>query len=287
MLLAGVFAFVILRQHRASIARFISAEARTAQRNQELELTKLELVHSQKMQALGTLAAGIAHDFNNLLSVIRMSNKLVGRTTKDAEIQEHVADIEQAAVQGKNVVRSMLGYARNESTQSRPANVNEVVDSTVSLLNKEFLSRIQLVLELSAETQPVAINQGRLEQILLNLIVNASEAMQGQGRLKISARLRTGNQDGFGVLAPRSSPGYVELRVGDSGPGIPPEILSRIFEPFFSTKLAASTPGTGLGLSLVYSIAQQDGLGLRVESVPGNGAVFSLLIPLADNSQKT
>jgi signal transduction histidine kinase len=280
VLLAAIFAVIILRQHRANIARFIQAEARTAQRNRELETAKTELAHSQKMQALGTLAAGIAHDFNNILSVIRMSNKLVARTTRDTEIQEYAGDIEQAAVQGKNVVRSMLGFARNESFPAQPVNVNEVVESTVSLLNKEFLSSIELVLELSPESRPVPINQGRLEQVLLNLIVNASEAMQGRGRLKITTRLRPGNQEGFSVLSPRPAPQYLELKVTDSGPGIPADIVGRIFEPFYSTKLAASKPGTGLGLSLVYSIAQQDGLGLSVESSPGAGATFCVLIPL-------
>jgi signal transduction histidine kinase/Tol biopolymer transport system component len=285
VLLAGVFATITLRQHRASIARFISAEAKTMQRNRELEVAKGELMHSQRMQALGTLAAGIAHDFNNLLSVIRMSNKLIGRAAKDGEVQEHVADIEQAAVQGKNVVRSMLGYARNESFPSEHSNVNEVVAGTVSLLNKEFLGRIQLILELATETLRVNINQGRLEQVLLNLIVNASEAMEGSGKLKITAHTGSGNLNGFLVLCPQLAARYVELRIGDSGPGISGEIMGRIFEPFFTTKQNASAPGTGLGLSLVYSIAQQDGLGLSVESV-GVGTTFCVLIPVKNIEEK-
>jgi signal transduction histidine kinase len=280
--LAGVFAVVTLRQQRTSIRRFIKAEANAAQHSRDLEMARIELMHSQKMQALGTLSASIAHDFNNLLSVIRMSNKLIGRGARSsADIQECVADIEQAAVQGKNVIRSMLGYARDESPGTAPPNVNEVVETTLSLLSKEFLSGIRLTLELSSEAQPVAMHQGRLEQILLNLVINASEAMQGRGQLRICTYLRSNPLDGYPVLRPRPAPRYVELTVSDSGPGIPPETLERIFDPFFSTKRSSSTPGTGLGLSMVYSIAQQGGLGLSVESVPGAGATFSVWLPVA------
>jgi signal transduction histidine kinase len=219
-----------------------------------------------------------------LLSVIRMSNQLIARTVKDnAEVKEYTTDIEKASVQGKTVVRSMLGYARDESVTDEPMDVNEVIENTVSLLNKEFLRGIQLTLELSQETQPVAIHQGRLEQILLNLIVNASEAMRGRGKLKIASHLRSSVWEREVILRPRGSEKYVELTVSDSGPGIPQEIIGRIFEPFFSTKRSASTPGTGLGLSLVYSIAQEDGLGLSVESSPGAGASFAILIPVAGN----
>jgi signal transduction histidine kinase len=155
------------------------------------------------------------------------------------------------------------------------------VETTLSLLSKQFLSGIQLSLELSPEAQAVALRQGRLEQILLNLVINASEAMQGRGQLKICTHLRSEALNGFPVLRPRAAPRYVELTVRDSGPGIPADLVERIFDPFFTTKRSSSTVGTGLGLSLVYSIAEQGGLGLSVESVPGSGATFSVWIPVA------
>ena len=124
VVLAGLFAVVILRQHRVSIARFISAEAEASQRNHELDIAKIELMHSQKMQALGTLATGIAHDFNNLLSVVRMSNKLIGRQAPgDKEIQEHVTDIEQAVLQGKGLVgfrARICAHAKQQRGTNRP-----------------------------------------------------------------------------------------------------------------------------------------------------------------------
>ncbi len=280
--LITILALLILRRHRIAIERFVAAEARTAQRNRELDLAKVELMHSQKMQALGTLATGIAHDFNNLLSVVRMSGKLIGRrAVGDAEIQEHVTDIEQAVLSGKSVVSSVLGYAGAEKNRGDLIDVGAVVDETVSLLSREFLSGIKLTLELERDTARVALTRSSLEQLLLNLLVNASEAMQGAGSLKIILHARSSPPPGHYVLWPQPSPHYLELSVVDSGPGIAPEIRERLFEPFFTTKRSGVKPGTGLGLSLVYSIAQQIGLGLGVESEPSRGAKFTLLIPVA------
>ena len=289
MLLLGLSGFAVvallslltLRRHRIAIERFFAAETKAARRNRELEVAKVELMHSQKMQALGTLATGIAHDFNNLLSVIRMSGKLIGRETRNnPEIQEHVTDIEQAVLQGKNVVGSMLGYARTEDVPGEPTDVSAVVEDAVSLLSREFLSGLTLTLELDRNAPQIGVSRGRLEQILLNLIVNASEAMQGQGRLKITVHARSHFPARPYALRPNPAEQFVELGVVDSGPGIAPEIRDRLFEPFFTTKRSGSKAGTGLGLSLVYSIAEQDGLGLSVESEPGKGAVFTLTIPV-------
>ncbi len=279
--LATTLSLLTLRRHRLAIERFLAAEVKAAARHRELEVAKVELMHSQKMQALGTLATGIAHDFNNLLSVIRMSSKLIGREARaNPEIQEHVTDIEQAVLQGKSVVGSMLGYARGEEDADTPTDVNAVVENAVSLLSKEFLSGLTLTLALDRHAPLVAIGRGRIEQVLLNLIVNASEAMQGQGKLNIAVHTRSELPKLAYVLRPNTATRFVELRVTDSGPGIAPEIRARLFEPFFTTKRSGAKTGTGLGLSLVYSIAQQDGLGLSVDSEPGKGAAFALVIPV-------
>ncbi|MEY4916962.1 MAG: hypothetical protein RL616_875, partial [Verrucomicrobiota bacterium] len=279
--LAALFALASLRRHREAIAGYLAAETKTAVRNRELEIAKVELMHSQKMQALGSLATGIAHDFNNLLSVIRMSNKLIGRETKtNADIQENVADIESAVMQGKSVVGSMLGYARTEDTVVGPTDISSVVEETVSLLSKEFLSGIALTLELDRTVPKVSVSRGRLEQILLNLIVNASEAMAGQGKLKIALHLRSQIPLKRYALRPHAAEKFIELTVVDSGPGIAPENQLRLFEPFFTTKRSGAKAGTGLGLSLVHSIAQQDGLGLAVESETDKGATFTIVVPV-------
>ncbi len=279
----GTVAFIslfVVGRHRQLIQDFARTEALAARRDRQLELARVELVHGQKMKALGTLAAGIAHDFNNLLSVVRMSNKLIAREVPDnSEVKENVAAIEQAVQQGKHVVRSMLGYSREAPDENSPQDVIEVVEETVALLSKEFLSGIQLTLEFDRQTPRVAVSRGRLEQILLNLLVNAAEAMNGQGKLTITLGAMKAASNGAFVLRPKPASQNIELTVTDSGSGMDPETVPRIFEPFFSTKVGDANRGTGLGLSMVYTIAEQEGLGLGVETELGKGTSFRVVIP--------
>jgi signal transduction histidine kinase len=160
--------------------------------------------------------------------------------------------------------------------------VADVVGDTVSLLSKQFLGGIVLTLDISSEIPKVQAIPSRLEQILLNLIVNSVEAMAGQGKLGVAAHNVNGSVGGL-VLNPRPAVAYVGVSVTDSGPGIASETLSRIFEPFFTTKNVGTSPGTGLGLSLVYTIAQQDGFGLGVESHQGKGTTFRVLVPVIEH----
>ncbi len=276
--LAGLFAFYSLRHHRRLIAAYAGVEAAAADNWRELKSAQSQLLHSEKMKALGTLAAGIAHDFNNLLSIIRMAGQLVQRELRPTgNAKQNLEDIEQAAVQGKNIVRSILGYSRQPGDPNQPYNVSAVVGETLAMLSKQFLSGIVLTLELAPETPAVCGDKSRLEQILLNLIVNASEAMSGKGKLTLIVRPRVDGRTR--ILSSRPAAEYVELIVRDFGPGIPPEVLTRIFEPFFSTKQTGTQHGTGLGLTTVYSIAQQDGLGLDVETTAGQGTSFRVVIP--------
>lgn len=280
VILSVMIGVYTLRYNYRMLRSYEDVEGVVAERNHQLKAARLELLHGQKMRALGTLAAGIAHDFNNLLSVIRMSNKLIDRQAPaDPEIREHVTDVEHAVLQGKSLVGSMLGYVRQGDANGEPSDACAVVESAVSLLTREFLSGITLTLELERQAPHVKVGHGRLEQVLLNLLVNASEAMQGQGKLKIVLRESSALPARPYVLRPGEAAVYVELNVIDSGPGFPPEIGDRLFEPFFTTKQSSTKPGTGLGLSLVYSIAQEDKLGLCAESAPGRGATFSVVMP--------
>ncbi len=277
---AAFFALWALGRHRRLLQQSVQSEAEARRRRRELEAARIELMHSQKMKALGTLAAGIAHDFNNLLSVIRMSNKLIGRATQGrAELAEEVANIEEAVLQGKQVVGSMLGYSRERPGDSRSCDLSEVIEESVALLSREFLSGIQLTLALDRDAPPVLVGRGRLEQILLNLLVNAAEAMKNEGKLAITIHREAGRDEPNYVLRPQPASALVELCVADSGPGIAPDILPLIFEPFFTTKFSGTKQGTGLGLSMVHSIAEQEGLGLVVESPAGGGAVFRIFLP--------
>ena len=281
VLVVLVCAVFIRQRQRRLLAAYMEVDQLAEEQKRQLTMAQTELVHSQKMKALGTLAAGIAHDFNNLLSVIRMSNQLTGEAAKgDVDIQENVGEVDHAVQQGKKLVRSMLGYSREEVGEQTPFGVPELVDDTVALLSKQFLSGIVLTLELDRDMSLVRGSRSRLEQILLNLIVNATEAMEEAGALRIQAR-QIERLPEMLMLRPHAAPVYLELSVEDSGPGIAPDVLPRIFEPFFTTKHRGAIRGTGLGLSTVYAMAEQDGLGIAVEGKLGTGARFSVFIPVA------
>lgn len=276
--LAILLGLSILNHQRRLVRSHHEIDQLAMQRSQQLEHARRELAHNEKMKALGTLATGIAHDFNNLLSVIRMGNNLAHRrNTSPQDRQESNAAIERAVQQGKNLIRSMLGYSRDHG-QVCQYSIVKLVEDTVGLLTKQFLSGITLLLELDSQVPALHGARGELEQILLNLIVNASEAMDGRGTLRIAVGPASPTGHTF-VLRPQPAQGYVELVVSDSGPGIAPELQSRIFEPFFSTKSFGTTRGTGLGLSLVYSLAQKNGFGLALQSSPDRGTTFRLFLP--------
>jgi len=272
----------VLRRQRELISAYLNVDRQMEQRTQQLEVAQAEILHGQKMKALGTLAAGIAHDFNNLLSIIRMANKLTAKHAKsDAEVQDNVRLVEKAVGQGKQLVNSMLGYSREPAGEQGPCSIGETVENAVNLLSKQFLSGLEVKLDLNQDLPPISLAKGRLEQILLNLIVNASEAMKGEGTLHIAVQEANTAPTGW-VLPPAQAPRYVQLLVADSGPGIAPDILARIFEPFFTTKNTGTTRGTGLGLSMVYTLAQNEGLGLHVESELGKGTAFGIVIPVRE-----
>jgi signal transduction histidine kinase len=273
--LAGIF---LVLQQQNMIAGYDRVERVALEQWEKLKTAQRELLHSQKMRALGTLAAGVAHDFNNLLSVIRLSNQLAAEQTKPTgAAKENMDAIESAVAQGEAIVQSMLGYSRGTNEQSTAYSVAEAVSETVAMLGKKFLAGIVLQLEIAPELPPVVGARARLEQILLNLVVNASEAMNGRGRLGI--RCLCAHEARDCILPPNEAGQFVVIAVSDSGPGIPPEVLSRIFEPFFTTKTSGTRPGTGLGLSTVYTMAEQDGLGLAVHTSP-NGTTFRIFVPV-------
>ncbi len=263
---------------------YVRIEELAEEQNRNLLAAELELQQGQKMKALGTLAAGVAHDFNNLLSVISLSNGFLKRgVTGQPDLTEESEAIDKAVGQGRKVVESMLGYSRSETADKRAViNPCEVVEDSVGLLGQQFLSGIRLTMELDRRSPRIEVSKGRLEQILLNLIVNASEAMGGHGKLIINVRERSRGELRASVLMPAEAERYVELRVQDDGPGIAPEVRDRIFDPFFTTKNRGARQGTGLGLSTIYTLAEQEGYGIDVESSPGRGACFRIWLPVQE-----
>ena len=269
-----------VNRHWRLLRSYAEVERIVAVRTRELERANQELLHSQKMRALGTLAAGIAHDFNSILSIIRGSAQIIETNLDDRDkIRTRVDRIKTMVEQGSGIVKAMLGFSRAGQVE-KWCDVNQLVAETRRLLGDQFPEEVKLHFEPAATLPPVRGVGELIQQILLNLILNAADAMSGQGEIL----LQTGLLDRLPpdlALPPAGSPPLVFISVQDQGAGIAPEILPRIFEPFFTTKAFSTRRGTGLGLSMVYEIAKELGYGLTVESVPGKGSTFRIVIPAA------
>ena len=237
------------------------------------------LFQAQKMEALGTLAGGIAHDFNNLLGVILGFASIVRlRIAPSDPLLEFVKMIEQSAERGADLARQLLGLGRQGKCESIPIRVGDVLGRVVKIITRTFDRCIQVQTRTEFGPLWVDANPGQLEQAILNLCINARDAMPKGGVLALeSSRVTLAEDD-----ASRPShclPGnYARLTVGDTGVGIPPQMLGRIFDPFFTTKEAGR--GTGLGLAMVYGMATSAGGFVQVKSEVGLGSAFSIYLPL-------
>jgi signal transduction histidine kinase len=278
-------AWLALNRHFQLVRSYAEVERMVAQRTKELERANQELLHSQKMRALGTLAAGIAHDFNSILSIIKGSAQIIESNLQNRDkIKTRVDRIKTVVEQGSGIIKAMLGFSRVTEKKSMLVDVNEVVADTTRLLGDEFLQDVTVQFDPEHSLPKVKGVSDLIQQMLLNFIINGADAMGGRGAIT----LRTGMLEHLPVtlaLAPARGSRFVFISVQDAGGGIAPEIIPRIFEPFFTTKAFSTRRGTGLGLSMVYEIAKELGFGLRVESAEGKGSTFSLLVPLEDESE--
>ena len=239
---------------------------------------EMKFAQSQKMQAVGQLAGGVAHDFNNLLTaMIGFCDLLLLRHKPGDASFGDIMQIKQNANRAANLVRQLLAFSRQQTLQSRVLNITDVLAELSNLLRRLIGENIELKMTHGRELGLVKVDQGQLEQVIINLAVNARDAMAEGGLLTIKTanhkstrRMRRGAEE--------MPPGdYVAIEVSDNGVGIPKENLDRIFEPFFSTKEIGS--GTGLGLSTVYGIVRQTGGYVFVDSKPGKGTGFTIYLP--------
>jgi two-component system, cell cycle sensor histidine kinase and response regulator CckA len=237
-----------------------------------------QFIQSQKMQAVGQLAGGVAHDFNNLLTaMIGFCDLLLLRFRPGDPSFADIMQIKQNANRAANLVRQLLAFSRQQTLQPRVLDITDTLADLSHLLRRLIGENIELKVVHGRDLGLVKVDQGQLDQVIINLAVNARDAMPGGGTLTIrtsnainDAPIRLGDE----VMPPGE---YVRVEVADTGIGIQPENLQRIFEPFFSTKEIGS--GTGLGLSTVYGIVKQTGGFVRVESEVGKGASFSIFLP--------
>ncbi len=248
----------------AAIGAFQIADDITdrVQAQERLAETQDALRHSQKMEAIGQLTGGVAHDFNNLLTVIRSSADLLRRADLPEERRRRYVDaISDTADRAAKLTQQLLAFSRRQALKPEVFDAGERVAAIAEMLRTVVGARVQLELAIEPGLM-IEADAGQFETALVNLAVNARDAMEGAGRLDIAVS---------------DSRDHVAVRVCDSGSGIPSELLPRLFEPFFTTKGVGK--GTGLGLSQVYGFAKQSGGDISVDSPPDSGAMFTLLLP--------
>ena len=254
----------------------VNARDVTEQRSLELQFQ-----HVQKMEAVGRLAGGVAHDFNNLLSVIHGNAQLALRTIpKGTPGYEEVAEIGLAADRAAVLTRQLLTFSRQQPLTLQDLRPNEVIEEIQRLLERLLGDEIKLTLSKEALTGTVRADRGQMEQVLMNLAVNARDAMPNGGKLEIATGDIELTQD-FVRKHPGTKTGWhVLIAVSDTGTGMTADVKARMFEPFFTTK--ARGKGTGLGLSTVYGIVQQSGGFVLVDSEVGLGTCFKIYLPRAE-----
>jgi two-component system cell cycle sensor histidine kinase/response regulator CckA len=238
---------------------------------------------AQKMEAVGQLAGGIAHDFNNLLTVIHLQTSMILLEKSLGEaVEQSVQQIKEAATRAANLTRQLLTFSRQDLKQARALDIGEVVSSTTKLLRRVLGEDVSLESRFASGLPLVQADPGMMEQVLMNLVINARDAMPGGGKLAIA--LDAVELDATHVAAhPSARTGrFVCLSVSDTGNGISPEILPRIFEPFFTTKDVGK--GTGLGLATVYGILQQHLGWIETTSELGRGSTFRVFLPAIEEA---
>jgi PAS domain S-box-containing protein len=268
-------------RERSHLARLEDANTQLARETAQREQTEAQLLQLQKMDALGSLTGGIAHDFNNLLTGIITSLELIRKRVAENRIEKVPAYADAAlssAMSAASLTHRLLAFARQQPLDTRPVDINERVRSLEELINRTIGERIVLQLELSREPKIALVDPIQLESAVLNLVINARDALAKGGHIWVSTAAS------FSLGDPNLQDGpYVAVTVRDDGCGIAPELLEKVFDPFFTTKPLGQ--GTGLGLSTIYGFARQSGGHVAIHSVPGRGTEVILMLP-ASNQQE-
>jgi signal transduction histidine kinase len=260
-----------------NLLRTLSTRLRTD--NKLIHEHREQLRQTQKLEALGQLTGGIAHDFNNLLALVAMDLEMIAELANDnPQILRLAQEGRDVLHHGAELTQRLLAFARRQRLETRTVDVNELVATTGEMLRRSLGAGIRLRTRLTPERCRAKVDPGQLQSALLNLALNARDAMPGGGTLTIA----TGNET---VSAADQRPGlepgaFAVVTVVDTGRGMPPEILERAFEPLFTSKEAGG--GTGLGLSMVYGFAKQSGGDVRIDSEVGRGTTVTLHLPAAE-----
>lgn len=259
----------------------------TERRQGEKEKDKIraQLFQAQKMEAIGTLAGGVAHDFNNLMTAVQVSTDVAMMKVDETDlIFRELKEIRFAAMRASGLIRQLLLFSRKQLMEFQALNINLTIENLIKMLQRLIGENIAINTEFHENIWNIQADPGNVEQVIMNLSVNARDAMPNGGKLSF----RTDNvviDKAFCKIKPDASPGdFVRLTVEDSGEGIPVEVISRVFEPFFTTK--GPGEGTGLGLSVVYGIVKQHGGWIDVASENGKGTVFNVYFPASGEEEE-
>ena len=255
----------------------------TRRKLEEAEKNKIQqqLIQSQKMEAIGVLAGGIAHDFNNLMVIIRLNNNLaLKKSAGSGDLAPYLEQISAASERAENLTRQLLIFSRRQPTEAKPLDLNRKVANTLGMLRRLIGENIEIVTALTPDIGMIRADRGNIEQIIMNLVINAKDAMPAGGG-KIT--LKTAAVDVGGSSRAVAEGRHVKLTVQDTGAGMDGAVIRHIFEPFFSTK---GPRGTGLGLAVVHSIVRDLGGWIDVESRPGEGTRFEIYFPSVESDRK-
>ncbi len=253
------------------------------QKQVEEELLRSQLMQSQKIEAIGNLAGGIAHDFNNLLTVIQGHTQIM--MLHSTENDPHYHDLKQvmnASTKAANLTRQLLLFSRKQAMEFKPINLNETVENMLKMIKRLIGETVKVETVLVKNAWNVEADEGNIEQVIINLIINSRDAMPAGGTVTIrTENIELSESDSLTIH--HGKPGrYLRLSIEDTGQGIPAELLGKIFDPFFTTKEAGK--GTGLGLSVVYGIVKKHKGWINVYSEVGRGTIFKIYLPITDKA---
>ncbi len=246
--------------------------------------TEIRLSQAQKMEAIGQLTGGIAHDFNNLLAVIHGNTELLAEKSGDTPMPRELQAILRASARGAQLTQRLLAFSRKQALQPQAVDVNDLVSSMMDMFTRILSDDVRMVFDPGENLPPAEVDPSQLENAILNLAINARDAMMPGGILTITSRIAylSGEEEGLVTdeVADVVRPGrYVVVEIRDTGKGISKEQLTKVWEPFFTTKRAGE--GTGLGLSMVYGFVRQSGGQVQITSVEGEGTTVRLYLPAA------
>jgi len=247
----------------------------------ECEQLRQQVIRAQKFESIGTLTGGIAHDFNNLLGgILGYASFSKTFVDKDSRVFKSISAIETTAIRAAALTRQLLGMIRGNKYEVRPTDLNKIVMEVVRLLSRTINKNISITTSLESNLPAVKADDGQIQQVLLNICINARDAMPGGGELMISTKSFDMDDD-FCRMHEGSKPGgYVQITIADTGTGMDEVTRDKIFDPFFTTK--DKDFGTGLGLSMVWSIVKNHNGYIKVDSTPKEGSTFQVYLPVTD-----